>query len=175
MEPRCGLSSECEVGWCRDRRVRAERMRGEPEPRHGAALGVQRRPRHRISRDRWVLESRGGPRPTIEPQLTTTGEVVEQDESAGTISTAWRLVGTRKAPMLVGQYIRFDIRITGGPPWRIQVVGHGGEMMDGARLMSELDGAADDMAWIVAGTNRMIVDIHKRLAPYAVQVAVPAP
>lgn len=100
----------------------------------------------------------------------------EVDPVAGTISTPWHLVRSneqrsRKGPeplqLVTGSYVRFDIAVVDGPPWRVHVVGHAGQMIEGARLMSD---APDDVDWLVLETNGVVADIYRRLEPYAVPV-----
>jgi hypothetical protein len=102
---------------------------------------------------------------------------VEGDEAAGTIATGWQLVdgvGQRSRPQRpppniiergpVSNFVRFDIAITGGPPWRVEVTGHGHE----AKLWTSVPyDVPDDTAWVVAPTNLLVRRIHERLASYA--------
>lgn len=97
------------------------------------------------------------------------------DAAAGTISTPWHLLGSNerrdlKQPPLqvvLADYIRFDIAVVDGPPWRVHVVSHAGQMMAGARVMAEIPG---DQQEFVTETNRVTADIYRRLQQYAVPV-----
>jgi hypothetical protein len=63
-------------------------------------------------------------------------------------------------------FVRFEIAISGGPPWRVTVVGYPNEILVGTDVPSK---ARDDAARLVAATNRMILKIHDRLDEYAVK------
>lgn len=68
-------------------------------------------------------------------------------------------------------YIRFDVSVTGGRPWRVKVVGHASEWDPGAALPVEMVGAARP-PWLDGRTDALVLAIYKRLKPYA--VAMPA-
>jgi len=93
----------------------------------------------------------------------------EVDRQAGTISTAWHLVNAADPKMSFpkSDFIRLDITIADGPPWRVRVVSHGGQLMMGAELVSEIAG---DEQWLTTATNKVIAEIHRRLERYAVHV-----
>jgi hypothetical protein len=64
-------------------------------------------------------------------------------------------------------FIRFDISIAGGRPWRLKVVGHAAEWEPGAALPSELHGPARP-SWLDGRTEALLVAIYKRVKSYAV-------
>jgi hypothetical protein len=65
-------------------------------------------------------------------------------------------------------FIRFDINIVGGRPWRIRVKGRAQEWERGNAVASELRGAATPH-WLPGRTDALVVEIHKRLTKYAMR------
>jgi hypothetical protein len=63
-------------------------------------------------------------------------------------------------------FIRFDISVAGGRPWRLKVVGHAAEWEPGAALPTELHGAARP-SWLEGRTEALLVAIYKRVKAYA--------
>ncbi len=64
-------------------------------------------------------------------------------------------------------FIRFDITVTGGRPWRVKVIGHASEWEPGAALPVELHGPARPH-WLEGRTDALTLAIFKRVKPYAV-------
>jgi hypothetical protein len=64
-------------------------------------------------------------------------------------------------------FIRFDVTVTGGRPWRVKVVGHASEWEPGAALPVELHGPARPH-WLEGRTDALTLAIYKRVKPYAV-------
>jgi hypothetical protein len=64
-------------------------------------------------------------------------------------------------------FIRFDVAITGGRPWRLKVVGHASMWEPGAAEPTELRGAARP-SWLESRTDALIATIYKRIKAYAV-------
>jgi hypothetical protein len=64
-------------------------------------------------------------------------------------------------------FIRFDVSVTGGRPWRIRVVGHASEWEPGNQLPSELRGPATPH-WLPGRTDAVVVAIYKRLREFAI-------
>ena len=65
------------------------------------------------------------------------------------------------------QFIRFDIMINGGRPWRLKVVGHAADWEPGAALPTELHGAARP-PWLEGRTDELLVAIHTKIKAFAV-------
>jgi len=63
-------------------------------------------------------------------------------------------------------YIRFDISITGGRPWRLRVVGHASMWEPGASEPEELHGAQRP-SWLEGRTDALTASIFKRIKQYA--------
>jgi hypothetical protein len=64
-------------------------------------------------------------------------------------------------------FIRFDVTIAGGRPWRLKVVGHAAEWEPGAALPTELHGVARP-SWLEGRTDALLIAIYKRLKGTAV-------
>jgi hypothetical protein len=71
-------------------------------------------------------------------------------------------------------YIRFDVRVTGGRPWRVKVVGHASEWEPGAAMPVELHGMARPH-WLQGRTEALEVAIYRKIKAYAKQVADETP
>ena len=63
-------------------------------------------------------------------------------------------------------FIRFDVAITGGRPWRLKVVGHAAMWEPGAAEPSELHGAARP-SWLESRTDALTAAIYARIKSFA--------
>jgi hypothetical protein len=64
-------------------------------------------------------------------------------------------------------FIRFDVSIAGGRPWRVKVIGHASEWEPGAALPTELHGPARP-SWLEPRTEALQVSIYKRIKNFAI-------
>jgi hypothetical protein len=80
--------------------------------------------------------------------------------SAGMVGVPTRLAYKR-------YFIRFDVSVLGGRPWRVKVVGHASEWEPGAALPAELRGAQRP-AWLDGRIESLQVGIYKRIKKFAV-------
>jgi hypothetical protein len=64
-------------------------------------------------------------------------------------------------------FIRFDVAVIGGRPWRVKVTGHASEWEPGAALPNELKGPARPH-WLEGRTDALTLAIYKRIKTYAV-------
>ena len=71
-------------------------------------------------------------------------------------------------------YIRFDIRVVGGRPWRVKVIGHASEWDPGAAMPVELHGMARPH-WLKGRTDALEIAIYRRIKKFAKQVKDEAP
>lgn len=71
-------------------------------------------------------------------------------------------------------FIRFDVSVVGGRPWRVKVVGHASEWEPGNALPTELNGAARP-PWLDGRTDSLTVAIYKKVKKYAVPMKEDAP
>ena len=68
-------------------------------------------------------------------------------------------------------FIRFDVLVSGGRPWRVKVKGVASQLVPGDALPTELHGAAEPH-WLAGRTDALVVSIHRRLKKYAMVVPV---
>jgi hypothetical protein len=64
-------------------------------------------------------------------------------------------------------FIRFDINIMGGRPWRVKVVGHASEWDTGMANPTELHGPARPH-WLEGRTDALQVAIYKKIGKFAI-------
>jgi len=64
-------------------------------------------------------------------------------------------------------FIRFDVSVVGGRPWKVKVVGHATEWDPGAAMPSAMTGAQRP-AWLDGRTEALQVAIYKKIKPYAI-------
>jgi len=69
-------------------------------------------------------------------------------------------------------FIRFDVAVTGGRPWRVRVIGKAAEWEPGNAQPSELRGAATP-PWLAGRKDALVVAIHRRLRKFAIKVEEP--
>lgn len=68
-------------------------------------------------------------------------------------------------------FIRFDVTVAGGRPWRVKVRGSASALDPGNALPTELHGAAEPH-WLAGRTDELVVAIHRRLKRYAMKAPV---
>ena len=68
-------------------------------------------------------------------------------------------------------FIRFDVTVTGGRPWRVRVRGAASQLIPGNALPTELRGG-DEPHWLAGRTDELVVAIHRRLKKYAMKAPV---
>lgn len=68
-------------------------------------------------------------------------------------------------------FIRFEVSVAGGRPWRVKVVGHAAEWEPGAAQPTELHGA-NRPTWLEGRTDSLVFAIYNRVKPFA-QAAKP--
>jgi hypothetical protein len=71
-------------------------------------------------------------------------------------------------------YIRFDVKVVGGRPWRVKVIGHASEWEPGAAMPVELHGMARPH-WLQGRTEALEVAIYRKIKAYAKHVDDEAP
>jgi len=64
-------------------------------------------------------------------------------------------------------FIRFDVAVTGGRPWRLKVVGHASMWEPGSAEPTELHGAQRP-SWLESRTEALTASIYKRIKSFAV-------
>jgi hypothetical protein len=68
-------------------------------------------------------------------------------------------------------FIRFDVTVTGGRPWRVRVKGVASALVPGNALPTELRGA-DEPHWLRGRTDELMVSVHRRLKKVAMKAPV---
>jgi hypothetical protein len=71
-------------------------------------------------------------------------------------------------------FIRFDVSVLGGRPWRVKVIGHASEWDPGAALPTEMRGA-NKPSWLEPRIESLQVAIYKRIKQFAVPMKEEAP
>lgn len=120
----------------------------------------------------------------------------QEDAKAGTIATAWHHVRyanpaaedrratqmqnraqgmTQAGNPMAGQsvlnkqyFVRFDVKVLGGRPWRVKVVAHAQELTPGNTLPVDLHGLAQP-SWVQGRRGALVIGIHERLKAFAQQ------
>jgi hypothetical protein len=64
-------------------------------------------------------------------------------------------------------FIRFDVSVVGGRPWRVKVVGHAASWDVGAAMPVELHGAARP-SWLTPRVDALEVEIFKHIKQFAI-------
>ncbi len=64
-------------------------------------------------------------------------------------------------------FIRFDVHVLGGRPWRVKVTGHASSWDPGAAMPVEMRGA-DKPHWLEGRTESLQVAIYKKIKQYAI-------
>ncbi len=71
-------------------------------------------------------------------------------------------------------FVRFDVTVAGGRPWRVKVVGHAAEWDPGNAMPTELRGAARP-PWLDGRIDALQVAIYRKIKPYAIPAKDPEP
>ena len=71
-------------------------------------------------------------------------------------------------------FVRFDITVAGGRPWRVKVVGHAAEWDPGNAMPTELRGMARP-PWLDGRIESLQVAIYRNLKRYAIAAKEPEP
>ena len=71
-------------------------------------------------------------------------------------------------------FIRFDVAVLGGRPWRVKVTGHASSWDPGAAMPVEMKGA-DKPHWLEGRTEALQVAIYKKIHQYAIPMKEEAP
>ncbi len=64
-------------------------------------------------------------------------------------------------------YVRFDVSVVGGRPWRVKVIGHASEWEPGAAMPTELRGPARP-PWLDPRIDALRLAIHEKMKPYMI-------
>ncbi len=97
--------------------------------------------------------------------VNTNGQQLGGTAGQTAAATAGGMQG--RGPVGKKYFIRFDVTVVGGRPWRVKVVGHASEWEPGAAMPTELHGIARP-SWLEGRTEALIIAIHNRVKAYAV-------
>ena len=94
---------------------------------------------------------------------------IAQGQGMGRGGMSPALAGTHMPTRLAYKrfFIRFDVNVVGGRPWRVKVVGHASEWEPGNALPTELHGPARPH-WLDGRTDALVVAIYKQLKKVAI-------
>lgn len=90
-----------------------------------------------------------------------------QGVQSGMAGTQAGMVGVPTRLAYKRYFIRFDVSVLGGRPWRVKVIGHASEWDPGAALPSELKGAQRP-TWLDGRIEALQVAIYKRIKQFAI-------
>ena len=91
----------------------------------------------------------------------------QQGVQTGGTSPAAAMAGMPTRLAYKRYFIRFDVHVLGGRPWRVKVVGHASEWEPGAAMPIEMKGA-DKPHWLEGRTEALQVAIYKKIHQYAI-------
>jgi hypothetical protein len=113
-----------------------------------------------LSNQQVLTQSQGGM--TTQPTMGTTPQ---PGQSMSGVPT--RLAFKR-------YFVRFDVSVLGGRPWKVKVIGHASEWDPGAAMPTEMRGAQRP-AWLDGRIESLQVAIYKRLRKVAIPMKEEAP
>lgn len=65
-------------------------------------------------------------------------------------------------------FIRFDITVAGGRPWRVRLLGRAAEWDPGNAVPTEMRGASRP-PWLDSRSDALLVAVHRKLSKYAIE------
>jgi hypothetical protein len=98
----------------------------------------------------------------------------QQGVQSGAASPAASMAGMPTRLAYKRYFIRFDVHVLGGRPWRVKVTGHASSWDPGAAMPVEMKGA-DKPHWLEGRTEALQVAIYKRIHQYAIPMKEEAP
>lgn len=103
-------------------------------------------------------------------------QVISQQQGVqqGQGSTAATMAGMPTRLAYKRYFIRFEVHVLGGRPWRVKVTGHASSWDPGAAMPVEMRGA-DKPHWLDGRTEALQVAIYKRIRKYAIPMKEEAP
>src|SRR5687767_15754383 len=90
-----------------------------------------------------------------------------QGLTGGQVSPGQAAVGMPTRLAYKRFFVRFDVSVVGGRPWRVKVVGHASEWEPGNAMPTDLTGAARP-PWLDGRADSLTLAIYKRMKKYAV-------
>jgi len=99
------------------------------------------------------------------PMQGTVGAAAQNPAMTNAMGQPTRLVQKR-------YYVRFDVSVVGGRPWRVKVVGHASEWDPGAAMPTEMRGIQRP-PWLDGRTDTLTLAIYNRIRKHAVPMKQP--
>jgi hypothetical protein len=106
----------------------------------------------------------------------TPSQIAQQGGGNSAMSPGMNTVPTSPAAGAAGMgqrlaykkyYIRFEVAVLGGRPWRVKVIGHAAAWDVGAAMPTELHGAARP-PWLTPRIEALEVEIYKKMKGFAI-------
>jgi hypothetical protein len=92
----------------------------------------------------------------------------QQGVQTGAASPAAAAAGMPTRLAYKRYFIRFDVSVAGGRPWRVKVIGHAAEWDPGNAMPTELRGMARP-PWLDGRIEALQVAIYRKIKPYAIK------
>jgi hypothetical protein len=108
----------------------------------------------------------------VNQQVISQQQGVQPGAAGGNTSASMAGMPTRLA--YKRYFIRFEVHVLGGRPWRVKVTGHASSWDPGAAMPVEMKGA-DKPHWLDGRTEALQVAIYKRIQQYAIPMKEEAP
>jgi hypothetical protein len=102
-----------------------------------------------------------------DPGADDPKSVQSRDQTAGVgVASPGGALGYNPSLARRVSFIRFDVHVAGGRPWRVRVVGTASQLEPGNALPTELRGASKPH-WLPGRVDALTIAIHRRLRKYA--------
>jgi len=109
----------------------------------------------------------------VNQQVISQQQGLQPNSQAGG-ATAASMAGMPTRLAYKRYFIRFEVHVLGGRPWRVKVTGHASSWDPGAAMPVEMRGA-DKPHWLDGRTEALQVAIYKRIRQYAIPMKEEAP
>lgn len=100
-------------------------------------------------------------------RTVAAGQGMAQSTNGNTVSPGAAAAGMPTRLAYKRYFVRFDVTVAGGRPWRVKVVGHASEWEPGNALPTELRGMARP-PWLDGRIEALQVAIYRKIKPYAI-------
>ncbi len=100
-------------------------------------------------------------------RTVAAGQGVAQPTNGNTVSPGAAAAGMPTRLAYKRYFVRFDVTVAGGRPWRVKVVGHASEWEPGNALPTELRGMARP-PWLDGRIEALQVAIYRKIKSYAI-------
>jgi hypothetical protein len=101
------------------------------------------------------------------PQTVAAGQGGSTASNPSTVSPGAAAAGMPTRLAYKRYFVRFDVTVAGGRPWRVKVIGHASEWDPGNAMPTELRGMARP-PWLDGRIEALQVAIYRRIKPYAI-------